>query len=162
MDKVSKRISILLVTLLFLLTSACKTAIARNEDGSYDVEAAISQRELQRVITASIADPLVKEITVSLQSGYVLVTGERQRLNDNTRTDTLSFRLDLGASNGQLTSTISNAQLDGFPIEQGRVDLWNQTIANRLEILGQKYKNSTLKSLSITPQVITMTWNVKK
>ncbi len=162
MDKVLKRTSILLVALLVLLISACKANISRNEDGSYDVETAISQKELQRVITASIADPLVKEITVSLQSGHVLVTGVRGRLNDNSRTDTLSFRLDLGASNGQLTSSISNAQLDGIAVEQARVDLWNQTIANRLAILGQKYKNSALKSLSITPQVITMTWNVKR
>ncbi len=109
MDKVLKRTSILLVALLVLLISACKANISRNEDGSYDVETAISQKELQSVITASIADPLVKEITVSLQSGHVLVTGVRGRLNDNSRTDTLSFRLDLGASNGQLTSSISNA-----------------------------------------------------
>ena len=162
MDKVSKRISVLLVALLFLLISACKANISRNEDGSYDVETTLGQQELQRLITASIADPLVKEITVSLQSGYVLVSGERQRLNDNSRTDTLSFRLDLGASNGQLTSSISDAQLDGIAIEQARVDLWNQTIANRLATLGQKNQNSTLKSLSIAPDVITMTWNVKK
>jgi hypothetical protein len=114
------------------------------------------------VITASIADPLVKEVTVSLQTDFALVSGERKRLNDNSRTDTLSFRLDLGVSNGQLTSSISNAQLDSIAIEQNRVDLWNQTIANRLAILGKKNRNSTLKSLSITPDGITMTWNVKK
>jgi hypothetical protein len=112
------------------------------------------------VITASIADPLVKGVTVSLQSGYVLVTGERARLNDNSQTDTLSFRLDLGASNGQLTSSISNAQLDGVAIEQNRVDLWNQKIANRLALLGNKNQKGTIKSVVITPSVVTMTWNV--
>ena len=159
MNKVSKRISVLLATLLFL-TSACKANISRNGDGSFTVETTITQQELQDVITASIADPLVKELTVSLQSGYVLVSGERQRLNDSSKTDTLSFRLDLGASNGQLTSSISNAQLDDTPIEQNRVDLWNQTISNRLAILGQKNEKSTLQSVSITPDIVTMTWNV--
>jgi len=162
MNKVSKRmsvLSVLLVTLLFL-TSACKANISRNGDGSFTVETTITQQELQEVITASIADPLVKELTVSLQSGYALVSGERQRLNDSSKTDTLSFRLDLSAANGQLTSSISNAQLDDIIVEQDRVDLWNQTISNRLAILGQKNKKSTLQSVSITPDIVTMTWNV--
>jgi hypothetical protein len=159
MNKFSRRISALLVTLLFL-TSACRANISRNADGSLTVETTITQQKLQEVITSSITDPLVKNVTVSLQSGYVLVTGERQRLNDASKTDTLSFRLDLGASNGQLTSLISNAHLDGVAIEQNRIDNWNQTISNRLEILGQKNKNSTLQSVSITPDVVTMTWNV--
>lgn len=161
MDRVSKRMFVFLVTALFL-TGACKANISRNEDGSYDVETTISQQELQSVITASIADPLVKEITVSLQSGYVLANGERQRLNDSSRMDTLSFRLDLGVSNGQLTSSISNAQLDGIAIEQNRIDLWNQTIANRIAILGQKSPNTTLTSVSITPSAVTMTWHATK
>lgn len=159
MNKVSKRISVMLIALLFII-SACKANISRNEDGSFTVETMISQQVLQEVITASIADPLIKDLTVSLQSGYVLVSGERQRLNDATKTDTLNFRLDLGASNGQLTSSISNAQLDGVAIEQNRIDLWNQTIANRLALLGQKNENSTLQSVNITPDNVTMIWNV--
>lgn len=157
----SKRI-IVLLTALALLLSACKANISRNADGSFDVETTIGQQELQEAITAAIADPLVREISVSLQSGYVLVSGVRERLNDPGKTDTLSFRLDLGISSGQLTASISNAQLDGAPMEQNRVDHWNQTIANRLAILGQKNPNSTLKSASITPTGIVMTWNVTK
>jgi hypothetical protein len=155
----SKRISVLLIALVFLVT-ACKANISRNQDGSLDVETTISQQELQEVISASIADPLIKELTVSLQSGYVLVSGTRERLNDPSKTDTLNFRLDLGVSNGQLTSSISDAQLDGVSIEQDRVDHWNETIANRIAILGKKNPNSTLKSVVITPDVVTMTWNV--
>jgi hypothetical protein len=148
--------------MLTLMMSACKANISRDSDGSFDVETTISQQELQDLITASIADPLVKGINVSLQSGYVLVSGERQRLNDNSNTDILSFRLDLSASDGQLSSSISNAQLDGVAIEQNRVDLWNQKIANRLALLGNKHQNSTIKSVVITPDAVTMTWNVAK
>jgi hypothetical protein len=144
------------------LLSACKANISRNADGSFDVETIVGQQELQEAITAAIADPLVKEISVSLQSGYVLVSGIRERLNDPGKTDTLSFRLDLGVSNSQLTTSISNALLDGAPVEQNRVDHWNQTIANRLAILGQKNPNSTLKSISITTAAVTMIWTVTK
>ena len=161
MNIATKRLSALLIALVFLI-SACKANISRNDDGSLNVETTISQQELQEVITASIADPLIKELTASLQSGFVLVSGTRERLNDPGKTDTLSFRLDLGVSNGQLTSSISNAQLDGVPIEQNRVDHWNETIANRLALLGQKNQNSTLESVSITPDSVTMTWTVTK
>ena len=161
MNKFSKRISILLLTLLFL-TSACRANISRNADGSLKVETTVSQQKLQETITASIADPLIKELAVSLQSGYALVSGKRQRLNDASKMDTLSFRLDLSASNGQLTALISNAQLDGIAIEQNRVNNWNQTISNRLANIAKTNKNSTLQSVSITPDIVTMIWNVTR
>jgi hypothetical protein len=144
------------------LVSACKANISRNADGSFVVETTISQQELQDAITASIADPLIQEITVSLQSGYVMVSGTRARLNDASKTDTLNFRLDLGVSNGQLTVSISDAQLDGVPLDQNRVDNWNQTIANRIANHSPKNGNSTLTSVSITPSAVTMTWNVTR
>ena len=161
MNPVSKKLSLMLVLLLFL-TSACKANISRNNDGSLDVETSITQQELQDVISASIADPLIKDLTASLQSGYVLVSGTRERLNDPGKTDTLSFRLDLGVSNGQLTTRISNAQLDGVPLEQDRVDHWNETIANRLSMIGTRNPNSTLKTVAITPASVTMTWTVSR
>jgi hypothetical protein len=152
----------ILFALIFLFVSACRANISRNEDGSLTVQTTISQQELQEAITASIADPLIKDLTVSLQSGYVLVTGERQRLNDTSKTDTLTFRLDLGVSNGQLTATISNAQLDGVQVEQNRVDHWNQTIASRLVILGKKNPNGSLRAVDVTPESVHMTWNVSR
>jgi len=126
------------------------------------VDTTISQQELQNAISAAIADPLIKNVTVTLQSGNILVTGERQRLNDASKTDALTFRLDLGVSNGQLTSSISNALLDGKPLEQNRVDNWNQTIANRIARIGQKNPNTTIQSVGITPATVTMTWKVTK
>ena len=159
MNKILKPI---LLILLALLVTACKADIARNDDGSLSVKTEITQEQLQEVITSSIADPLVKDVTVSLQSGYVLVSGERQRLNDASKTDSLTFRLDLSVSNGQPAAIISNAQIDGVAIEQNRVDNWNQTIANRLSSFGGRSENATLQAISITPELVTMTWNVAK
>ena len=164
MKNTTKKLPILfvvLVTLIFFV-SACRANISRNEDGSLAVETTISRQELQEAITASIADPLIKELNVSLQSEYVLVTGQRQRLNDASKIDSLTFRLDLGVSNGQLTAVISNAQLDGIPVEQTRVDHWNQTIASRLVILGKKNPNSSLESVNVMPDAVSMTWKVSK
>jgi hypothetical protein len=159
--KTTKSLSVFLLVFALCL-SACQRNVTRNGDGSATVETTITQQELQEAVNASIADPLIKELTVSLQSGYVLVSGTRERLNDSSKTDTLSFRIDLGVSNGQLTSTISEAQFDDFTIEQNRLDLWNTTIANRIAKLGQRNPNSTLNSVNITTSEVTMTWTASR
>lgn len=151
-----------LLGMFALLMSACETNISRNADGSLNIQTKVSQQELQTEINAALADPLITNLNVSLQSGFILVTGQRQRVNDGSQTDTISFRLDLGASDGHLTASISNAQLDGVAIEQNRVDVWNQTIANRIEHLGQRRSNARLQSVSITPDALTMNWLVSK
>ena len=122
----------------------------------------MTQAQLQEVISSSIADPLIQDLSVSLQNGYVSVTGIRQRLNDSSKTDTMSFRLDLGVSNGELTASISDAQIDGTAIEQNRVDNWNQTIANRISKIGGGNRNATLQSVSVTPEQVTLIWIVNQ
>lgn len=152
----------LLLLVLALVLSGCKANLARNDDGSLTVETSISQAELQEVVTAAIADPLVKAVTVTLETGSAVVTGERQRLNDATKTDTLRFRLTLGVSNGQLTSSISEATLDGVALEAARVENWNETIANRIANFGQGKDNRTLQSVTITPTEVRMVWSVQR
>ena len=161
MNRVFRTSSILLV-MLALLTSACKANIERNDDGSLAVETTITQQELQEAISAAIADPLITNVTVTLQTGYVSVSADHQRLNDASKTDTLSFRLDLSVSHGLLLASVTDAQIDGVAIEQNRVDNWNQTIANRLSNFGKRSEKTTLQSISITPEIVTMTWNATR
>jgi hypothetical protein len=152
----------ILAVAMMLLLSACKADVSRNDDGTLTLETSITQEQLQEAISAAIADPLIQDLTASLQNGYVSVTGTRQRLNDANKTDTMSFRLDLGVSNGQLTASISGAQVDGQAIEQNRVDNWNQTIANRLSNFDRNSENATLQSVSVTPEQVTMIWLVTR
>ena len=161
MYKISKTLSLLLAALMFM-TTACKSNISRNDDGSLTVESTITEQELQSVINEAIADPLVQDLGVSFQTGYVSVIGTRQRLNDASKTDTLSFRLDLSVSNGQLIASVSDAQIDNTALDQARVDNWNQTIANRLANIGRRSEKSTLQSVSITPELITLTSKVTR
>ncbi len=154
----------LIAILLFavLLTSACERTFTRNPNGSLGVQTSITQQQLQSAIQSSLADPLITELNVQLQSGYVLVTGQRKRVNDNSQTDTLTFRLDLGVANGQLTATVSDALLDNVALDQNRISVWNQTIANRIEDIARRAPNVTLQSVTITPDSVAMTWQVTK
>ena len=145
-----------------LILGACKADFSRNDDGSLTMETTVTQEQIQETISSAIADPLIQDLTASLQNGYVSVSGTRQRLNDPGKTDTMSLRLDLGVSNGQLTASISDAQIDGVDIEQNRVDNWNQTIANHLSNFGGRSENATLQSVAITPEQVTMTWLVNR
>ena len=150
----------LLVGLLGALVSGCTANITRNADGSLTIETSMTAESLQAEIQAAIADPLIQNLTVQLEQGYINVSGERKRLNSD-QTDTLTFRLDLGASDGHLTATISNALIDGQAVEANRVALWNERIANRLENFDQRRPNSSLQSVNVTSEAITMTWHVE-
>ena len=161
MKTITKKTSLILFVFVLLL-SACRANISRNGNGSLTVDSSITQQELQDAITAGIVDPLVKNVKVTLQSGYISVAAERQRLNDASKSDTLTFRLDLGVGNGELTATISNVKLDNQTLEQARIDNWNQTIANRITRIAQKRPNSTLQSVSITTSQVSMKWIVSK
>lgn len=155
-------ILLLVLVISSLATSACSRKVTRNVDQSLTVQTSITQDELETTIATAIADPLIKNITVTFLSGYLTVSAERQRLNDSSKSDTLTFRMDLRISNTHLLATVSNAQVDGVAIEKTRVDHWNLVIANRLEKLAQKQPNTTLQAVTITPQGICMTWLVKK
>jgi len=120
----------------------------------------MTAESLQSEIRAALADPQIENITVQLKQGYIDVSAERKRLNSD-RTDTLTFRLDLGASNGHLTATISNALLEGQAVEADRVELWNEHIANRLANFNQRRPNSSLQSVNVTSEAVTMTWHVE-
>ena len=61
-----KKLSILAIILMLTL-SACKANISRNDDGSLTVETSVTQAQLQEIISSSIADPLIKSLTVTLQ-----------------------------------------------------------------------------------------------
>ncbi len=151
-----------ILLLIVPLTAACERQVTRNSDGSVTVQTSITQQELQSTIQEAIADPLITELNVTLQSGYILVEGQRQRLNEPSKSDTLTFRLDLGVSGGHLTASVSNAQLDGVPLEQTRVSHWNEVISNRLEKIANRKPNATLQSVTVTPDAVAMTWQVTK
>ena len=151
---------VLLIACIALALSACEARLARNDDGSYTFETTISEADMQAAIKASLADPLIQELNVDLKEGYILASGTRKRLNSD-RTDTLTFRLDLGVSAGQLTAAISNALLDGIPVEAERVALWNERIANRLGNAGSRNPNSKLQTVVVTESSATLTWRIE-
>jgi len=157
----AKQLILMLVLLVVggLALGACSVNVRGNLDESLTVESQTTEAELQQWIDEAIADPLMRAFTVDMRDGHIYVSAERERYGGG-QTDTLAFRLDLGVGDGHLTAAISDAQLNGQPVEEGRVALWNERIANRLERGGRRYPNSTLQSVAVGGDVVTMVWDV--
>jgi len=148
------------LAMMALLMSACSIDIDRNTDGSLSVAAKMSAESLQDEIRAAIKDPLVEDLDVELRDSYILVSGDRGRTTGD-EVDELSFRLDLSADDGRLAVVVSDAKINNRPIDEGRVALWNQRLANNLTRAAQRHPNSTLTSVQITREGVVMTWHVE-
>jgi hypothetical protein len=158
----NKRLAIAscLLIAIWMTLSSCGLNIDRNPDGSLNVEVNMSEEAIQAEIEAAIADPLMREFEADLNSGYILVSAERERVSSDV-TDTLTFRLDLGISDGHLTATISDTRLDGIPVSEEHEAVWNERIATQLERAGQRNPDSSLQAVTITEDDITMLWRVE-
>jgi hypothetical protein len=141
--------AVVLLFPLLLLLGACTATVT--------VE--VSQAEVAKAVADGLADSKLSALQVDLQDGYIDVRAEKQH-PDGSGTDSLAFRLDLGVSDGHLTATISQAQLNGQPVEADKVAAWNERIAERLERAARRRPNSALQSVAITNDKLTMSWQV--
>lgn len=157
-----KRFSILALLALVMVPwlTACQVGISRNDDGSLQIEAEIPESALEAEIRAAIADPLIRNVSVDLRSGYLLAEASRNRLSGNGQ-DSMTFRLDLGAQDGHMTARISDVVVDGFSVGQDRVALWNSRIATNLERAGNRSGDSELVQVRVTDQAVTLVWRVE-
>lgn len=142
-------LSVVLLVPLILVLASCTATLT--------VE--VSEAEIAKAIAEGLADSELSDLQVDLQDGYIDVRAEKEH-PDGSGTDSLTFRLDLGVSDGHLTATISNAQLNGEPIDEEQVALWNERIAERLERAARRRPNSTLQAVTITADKLTMSWQV--
>jgi hypothetical protein len=140
--------------------SACTIHVDRNDDGSLRAESRMPEGSIQEEIALALRDAQVKELDVDLRQGYVQVTGVRE-MPVGGHTDTLRFNLTLGVADGHLTATIWEATFNDNPIAAERVAGWNERIARNLERRAGNHPNSTLQSVSVTPDAVTMAWRIE-
>lgn len=155
MKRFNRTALILTIVLTAMLASACSLDISRNPDGSLRVETVMTEEALQSEISLALSDPLIKELSVDLQDGAIMVDGSRKRVDSDIE-DHIQFRLDLGVADGHLTAVISQAEIDGYPMDAERVEVWNERIATRLEQQASKRPNSSLQSVEVSDLKMTM------
>jgi len=149
-----------LLAIATTVLSGCTLDVSREADGSLWVEATVPEEDLETELEAAIADPLVRELAADLRDGTIFVTAERDRVTGEG-TDTVTFRLDLGVSDGHLTATVSDLQVNGVAVQEERVAVWNERIATRLTRASQRHPNSTLQAVAVGDDALTMTWRIE-
>jgi hypothetical protein len=157
-----KRSYVMMVLLAIsgLIVSACSINIDRNPDGSLRVEVNLPESTIQEEIEAALNDPLINEFTVDLHQGYITTAAERRRVFGD-ELDMLTFRLDLGITEGHLTATISEAKVNDQPVDDAVVAVWNERIANKLENAGKRNPDASLQSVSIDETALHFLWRVE-
>ncbi|MDX2345165.1 MAG: hypothetical protein QNL12_16325 [Acidimicrobiia bacterium] len=155
------RMMILVAVAAFaLVAGACSIDVERNEDGSLELETVLTEDSLKNEISKGIDDPQVNYLTIDMKIGHALVAMERVR-DSGIGVDEISFRVDLRVADGHLAADVTEAVWNEFPIPQDLVDIWNEELAAGLEKEGKKDPDSTLLSVELTENALTMQWHVE-
>ena len=155
------RIMMMVAVLAFaLLAGACSIDVARNDDGSLQVESVLTEDSLAAELEKGINDPQVNYLTVDMKDGYALVDMERRR-DSGLGVDTVSFRVALSVGDGHLVVDVTDAVWNGIDIPQELVDIWNEELAKQIEADAKKEPDSTLVAVSLTEDALTMEWHLE-
>ena len=149
-----------LAGMLAVSTSACSIDVDRNADGSLQVSTTISETSLASEIEAGIANPAIENVDVDLQDGFVDVSATRARPGGGG-SDTMTFRVDLGVSDGRLDVVVSEVEVAGHPVDEAVVGNWNATLSNKLERAARRNPDATLQAVSITGDEVSFSWRVE-
>ena len=160
MNKKQWMAMMVLLTTASLALGACSIAVDRNPDGSLRLEVNLPESTIQEEIAAALDDPLITDLQADLRQGYIYVTAERKRVVGD-ETDMLTFRLDLGMKEEHLTAVISDAKINGEPVDEAYVGIWNERLAKRLENAGKRNPDSSLQSVSVSDDSLDFIWRVE-
>ena len=152
----------LLIGVLTLL-SACTRNITRNDDGSLTVESSMTEEQFSEEVALAIEDyTQVKNVKATLNGdGTISVSGERTDPVSGQLQE-FTFDLLLGVSSSEhLSAEVTNFTVNGHTAADERLARWNEKIAARLEGRASKRPNSTLQSVSITDDSLTLVWHVE-
>ncbi|MEZ4669367.1 MAG: hypothetical protein R3E39_15790 [Anaerolineae bacterium] len=162
------RILLLIIAMMTGL-AACNrgnvTDIERGAEGGVDVTVKLTEQEVNDSITNAFtvgANPLLRNPVVELQSGKIVVNGEHDRLNGSGRVSG-SITITVTIQNGTILAQISQADIEGFDLNDARVAEFNQRLqADFTRRANRDNKELTFKTVTITDSDIEIIFNVKR
>jgi hypothetical protein len=158
--KIRSLVSIAVLPLAVLFVSACTIGVDRNPDGSLRVDVNLPEATIQDEIDQGLSDPLIQSLNADLRDGYIFVTADRKRVQSD-EVDQLTFRLDLGVRDGDLTAAISEVRVNGKAADPDYVSVWNERLANRLEKAGRRNSDATLQSVTVSGDAVEFVWRIE-
>ncbi len=143
-----------------LFAGACSIDVARNDDGSLNIETVLTEESLANELAKGIDDPNVISMSVDMKDGYALVDMEAKR-EFGSGTDTVSFKVEMFVVDGHLGVDVTEAVWNDIPIPQELTDLWNEELAAQLEKDAKKDPDSTLVAVELTETDLRMEFHVE-
>lgn len=149
-----------LVATLGLIASACQLDVERNPDGSLQIEAIITEADIATELGFA-EDPDFETVVIDLRDGYAVFDATGPNEDDKTRTDEVSFKMELFVVDGHLGAEVSDAVWNGIDVPQLFIDEWNEELAKDLEKSAKEDPNSTLVDVEITDDQVRFEFRVE-
>ena len=157
-----KRMKLLLVVgILGLAMMACSLFnIARNDDGTLTIETTLPLQVIQTVLETSVNFTEIADLQLEPRDGYIFVSAASVQYQGFTARN-VSFHLELGVQNGQLSALITNVSVSDNLFDESLFESVNQMIADRISEAAQENERAELVSVSVTQQDgVKMVWMV--
>ncbi len=161
------KLRILLVLLAALALAGCRRGtIQIQPDGSGGANVTVTWTEadvnsaIQDALTAS-GNPLLRNPTVDLQAGQIVVTGERDKV-DGSGTVQGSFMLTLVAQDGAILPTISNLNVDGIAVNDQTVTNLNDRLRDAFNRRANLTRRISVTSITVTDTSVQIVADVKR
>jgi len=152
---VKKTVMLIAVVALALLAGACSIDVARNPDGSLQIETVLTEESLATELAKGIDDPNVISMDVDMKDGYALVAMEaKSEWGDGV--DEVAFKVEMFVVDGHLGVNVTEAVWNDIEIPQELTDLWNEELAKELEEGAKEDPDSTLVAVELTENDLRM------
>jgi hypothetical protein len=157
-----KRMILFILMLVFTLT-ACGRA-ERNPDGGIDVPVNLSEQQVTDAIARVLAEgenPLLRNPQVDFQTGVIVINGEHQQ-RDGSGTVQGTLKANAGASDGALTITITDIQIEAYSADETQIADYNRRIAEALIRLANELPNVRVLSATVTDTELQLVINATR
>ena len=151
---------LLVVSVLTVVLMACSLFnIARNSDGTFTMETTLPLQVIQTMLENSAEFTEIVDLQLDPRDGYIFVSAASVRYQGITVQD-VSFHLELGVQNGDLTAKITNVSLSNNLFDESFFESVNQMIAARISEAAQDNDQAELLSVDVTQEGIKMVWKI--
>lgn len=161
--------SLLLMLFMIGALAACNrdnvADVQRGAEGGVDVTVKLSEQEANDSVTTALgaaANPLLRNPSVDLQVGQIVVNGEHER-RDGGGTVAGSVTITVTVQDGLLLPQITKADIEGFDLTDERVAQFNQRLQEEFgRRANRDNQQLTFKSVNITDSELEIVFNVKR
>lgn len=149
---------LLLLALIFTLVACNRSLdIQPNGDGTATITVGLTESEINTIIITALntaENPLLRDPSVDLQTGQIVVSGEHDRQDGSGRVSG-SFTLQVSVNNGTIQAQITNVDVEGWDASDERIQEFNNRIATALSGLAlQNNASASLSNIAITDDML--------